>query len=437
MKKSGKSMGHMNSMTTANDDYDLIDFEGVVIIGGGPAGMMAAVAASELGVKTLLLEKNDRLGIKLNITGKGRCNITNDCDTQTVIKNTPCNGKFLYSCLERFSSKDVCNFFEKQGLKLKTERGNRVFPVSDRAKDVTETLRAVLRERGVKVSKGKVTGIISEDNKIVGVSVGKRKINCKAIVLATGGVSYPRTGSTGDGYRFAAHLGHTIISPKPSIVPLVSPDPDCVEMQGLSLRNIGVKAFEGNGQLVYEDFGELLFTHFGISGPTVLSMSAHLSVFEKKSYYVSIDLKPALDEETLDQRLLSDFRKYSNKQFRNALGDILPSKAIPPVIRRSGIDPFKPVHSVTREERHQLLNVLKDFRISISETAPIEEAIVTSGGVSTKEINPRTMGSKLIDGLFFAGEIIDVNAYTGGFNLQIAWSTGHLAGKSAAKYCST
>lgn len=422
-------------MTTHKADKDIEDFEGILIVGGGPAGMMAAIAAAGSGVPTLLIEKNKQLGVKLNITGKGRCNITNSCTARTIIENTPCNGKFLYSCLEHFSPGDVLNFFESHGLELKTERGNRVFPATDRAKDVTDTLKSILSKRGVSIIRGDVTRFIVEDNTVTGVVAAGKTIRCKAVVLATGGVSYPRTGSTGDGYNLAADLGHTIVSPKPSIVPLVSPDSDCVEMQGLSLRNVGIKAYEAKGRLIYEDFGELLFTHFGISGPTVLSMSAHMRDFEKKGYYVSIDLKPALDEKTLDQRLMSDFRKYSNKYFRNALGDLLPSKAIAPVVRRSGIDPYKPVHSVTREERRRLLSVLKDFRVSVSGTAPIAEAIVTSGGISTKEINPRTMESKIVNGLFFAGEIIDVDAYTGGFNLQIAWSTGHLAGISSAEYC--
>ncbi|MGI6576680.1 MAG: NAD(P)/FAD-dependent oxidoreductase [Eubacteriales bacterium] len=410
----------------------------VVVVGGGPAGMMAAVSAAAKGAKVLLLEKNDRLGIKLNITGKGRCNITNNCSPQTVIQNTPRNGKFLYSSLNRFSPSDVYDFFERNGLKLKVERGNRVFPASDRAKDVSELMRSLMKEHGVQTLKCKVKDIvILGDGYFDILTDNNETIRCKATILATGGMSYPRTGSTGDGYRMAKNLGHTIISPKPSIVPLESPDPDCVEMQGLSLKNVGVKATDSNGKLVYKDFGELMFTHFGITGPTVLSMSAHLRDFENSRYTVSIDFKPALDHKKLDERILRDFEKYSNKIFRNSLGDLLPGKAILPVIRRSGIDPFKPVHSVERKERHALLNVLKDFRIQITGTRPIEEAVVTSGGVDTSEINPQTMGSKLVKGLFFAGEIIDVDAYTGGFNLQIAWSTGYSAGIASAEYCTS
>mgnify|MGYP003899150631 FL=1 len=427
-------MRHMKLPTAR---YRISDEE-IAVIGGGPAGMMAAVSAAANGARVLLLEKNDRLGIKLCITGKGRCNITNSCTPQTVIQNTPRNGKFLYSSLNRFSPSDVYEFFERNGLKLKVERGNRVFPVSDRAKDVLEVLKNLLSRNGVKVMRFKVNDIVvNDDGSFDILSDSGQAIRCKAVILATGGKSYPKTGSTGDGYRLAERLGHTVIEPKPSIVPLESPDPDCVEMQGLSLRNVGVRATDKNGRLVYEDFGELMFTHFGISGPTVLSMSAHLRDFDKTGYTVSIDFKPALDHKKLDERILRDFEKFSNRIFRNSLGDLLPAKAIMPVVRRSGIDPFKPVHSIERKERQTLLSVIKDFRIEISGTRPIEEAVVTSGGVDTGEIDPRTMESKLVRGLFFAGEIIDVDAYTGGFNLQIAWSTGYSAGLSASKYCDT
>lgn len=400
--------------------------------------MMAAISAAANGAGVLLLDRNDRLGIKLSITGKGRCNITNSCTSQTVINNTPRNGKFLYSSLNRFSPADVYEFFEANGLKLKVERGNRVFPASDRAKDVVDALKRLLIKYGVKSLRCRVKDIsLNDDGSFSITSDSGEVIRCKAVILATGGMSYPGTGSTGDGYKLAEKLGHTIIAPKPSIVPLVSPDQDCREMQGLSLKNVGVRATDDKGRLVYEDFGELMFTHFGITGPTVLSMSAHLRDFEKADYTVSVDFKPALDHKKLDERILRDFEKYSNKIFRNSLGELLPVKAIMPVVRRSGIDPFKLVHSIEREERHALLGVIKDFRIKVTGTRPIEEAVVTSGGVDTAEIDPKTMGSKLVKGLFFAGEIIDVDAYTGGFNLQIAWSTGYSAGISSAEYCAS
>lgn len=407
----------------------------IVVVGAGPSGMMAAITAARLGARVLVLERNNIAGVKLNITGKGRCNLTNNCPPENVIKNTPRNGKFLYSCLNRFPPSEVIAFFERNGVPLKTERGNRVFPVSDRAKDISEALYRLMKYHGVELRKARAAELVVNTGRIAAVKTADETIMCKAVILATGGLSYPKTGSTGDGYRLASSLGHTLVDPKASIVPLESDDPACLRMQGLSLRNVGVRAYNQKEKLVYEDFGELLFTHFGISGPTVLSMSAHLRDFDKNRYSVSIDLKPALDEKKLDDRILRDFEKYRNRSFSNALTDLLPAKMIDEVVARSGIDPSKPVNSVRKNERLELVRVLKDFRIVITGSRPIEEAVVTSGGISVREIDPNTMQSRLVPGLFFAGEIIDVDAYTGGFNLQIAWSTGHAAGAAAADGC--
>jgi predicted Rossmann fold flavoprotein len=404
----------------------------IAVVGAGPAGMMAAIAAAIPGIRVLVLEKNRIPGVKLNLTGKGRCNVTNNCSAETVIKNTPRNGKFLYSCMNRFPPSMTRAFFEENGVPLKVERGNRVFPVSDRAKDVSDALYRAMKRRGAELQRSRAVELLCGNGRICGVRTEDGPVECKAAILATGGLSYPKTGSTGDGYRMAYSLGHTLVEPRASIVPLESDDPSCGRMQGLSLRNVGVRAYDGTWKLVYEDFGELLFAHFGISGPTVLSMSAHLRDYEKNAYSVSIDLKPALDEKKLDERVLRDFAKYKNRTFKNSLGDLLPARMVDEVVLRSGIDPDKAVNSVTRAERHRLVAVLKDFRIGISSPRPIEEAIVTSGGISVKEIDPQTMRSRLVPGLYFAGEIIDVDSYTGGFNLQIAWSTGYVAGESAA-----
>jgi predicted Rossmann fold flavoprotein len=406
----------------------------IVIIGGGAAGMMAAIAAVDAGAPSVtIIERNDRCGRKLRITGKGRCNLTNDCTPQELMQNVPSNPKFLYAALSHFGSADTMALFESAGVPLKVERGRRVFPTSDKATDVVDAMVKMCRERGVKIIKGRVSEINAENGSVIGVSFGHEKIAADAVIIATGGKSYPLTGSDGDGYRLAESHGHTTVTPKPSLVPLTSKDKDCPRMQGLSLKNVAMKMVDKrSGKTVYEDFGEMMFTHFGMTGPMVLSASAHLPNVEAGIYEAKIDLKPALDEKTLDARLLSDFSKFNNKDFINSLEALLPQKMIEIVVRRSGIDPRKKVNSITKEERRALLDVIKSFSVSVSGFRPIEEAIVTKGGISTKEINPKTMESKLCSGLYFAGEVIDVDAYTGGYNLQIAFSTGALAGTYAA-----
>ena len=405
----------------------------VVVVGAGPAGMMAAITAAKLGARVTLLEKNDRVGKKLRITGKGRCNVTNDCSVQDFLSNVPTNPRFLYTALSKFSIDDVKSFFEDAGVPLKVERGNRVFPVSDKAADVVSAMLNECKKAGVQVLLGKkVSGVNVEDGRVVSVRCGG-EIECDAVVLATGGVSYPLTGSDGDGLRFARNLGHTVTELRPSLVPIVEDGFICREMQGLSLKNVGLKIIsEKTGKAVYDDFGEMMFTHFGITGPMVLSASAYLPDIGKEKYHAEIDLKPALDDKKLDARLLSDFSKYSNKDFLNSLSDLLPQKMIETVVAMSGIDGRKKVNSITREERARLSEVIKHFKINLSHFRPIAEAIVTKGGVSVKEIDPKTMQSRLVEGLFFAGEMIDVDAYTGGFNLQIAFSTGYTAGENAA-----
>ena len=406
----------------------------VVVVGAGAAGMMAAVTAARLGAQVTLLEKNDRVGKKLRITGKGRCNVTNDCSVQDFLSNVPTNPRFLYTALSKLSVEDVKSFFETAGVPLKVERGNRVFPVSDKAADVVAAMLGECKNAGVRVLLNKkVTGINSEDGRVTSVRCAGGNIECDAVILATGGISYPLTGSDGDGLRFAQRLGHTVTELRPSLVPIVEDGFLCREMQGLSLKNVGMKVIsEKTGRSVYEDFGEMMFTHFGITGPMVLSASAYLPDIGKEKYVAEIDLKPALDEKKLDARLLSDFSKYANKDFLNSLSDLLPQKIIEPVVRLSGIDGRKKVNSVTREERARLVEIIKHFKINLSHFRPVSEAIVTKGGVSVGEIDPRTMKSKLVEGLYFAGEMIDVDAYTGGFNLQIAFSTGYTAGESAA-----
>ena len=401
----------------------------LVVVGGGPAGMMCAYQAAKRGVKTVLLDPNDKLGRKLRITGKGRCNLTNACDVKTVMANIPGDGRFLYSALNRFSPADTMAFFESNGLPLKTERGNRVFPRSDNANDVAATMAALCRNAGVTVRKAEAKRIIAEDGAVTGVVTGQGMLPCRAAAVCTGGLSYPLTGSTGAGYRFAEELGHTVTPRRPSLVPLESEDAYCAEMQGFSLKNVTLSAFE-NDRLIYKELGEMLFTHFGVSGPLVLSATAHMGKMGSAAYRLEIDLKPGLDEKKLDARLLRDFEKYANKEFKNALGDLLGSKMIPVVVCLSGIPEDTKVNSITREQRLRLLHVLKAFPVSVSGFRPIDEAIVTAGGVSTKEINPRTMESKLVRGLYFAGEVLDLDAYTGGFNLQIAWSTGFVAGNA-------
>ncbi len=392
---------------------------------------MAAGTAAENGAEVTLFEKNEKVGRKLYITGKGRCNVCNDCDVETVIKNVPTNPRFLYSALSNFTPHDVMEFFEERGVKLKTERGNRVFPESDRAADIIDALFKWVKQAGVKIVHANVEELLSDGNKVLGVRANSKGYPFDRVIIATGGKSYPKTGSTGDGYVFAKACGHTIIPPNPSLVPLVTPT-GCSELMGLSLKNVMLTVFEDNKKL-WSDFGEMMFTHFGISGPLVLSASAHMRHFGSRGYHIEINLKPALDEQTLDKRLLSDFDKHKNNDFINALGELLPRKLIPEVIRISGIDPRAKVNGITKEQRRSLLNTLEHFLLVVSGKRPIEEAIITSGGVTVKEVNPKTMESRKLPGLYFAGEVLDVDAYTGGFNLQIAWSTGRLAGEAAAR----
>lgn len=401
----------------------------VVVIGGGASGMMCSAVAAERGLDVILLEPNKILGRKLRITGKGRCNVTNNCDIKEFLTNIPGDGRFLYSALNRLSPRDTMELFEGLGLKLKTERGNRVFPVSDNANDVAGALQRYMHRSGVRIERCSAKHILTENSAVVGVQTDEGVIDCRATVICTGGLSYPLTGSKGAGYKMAQELGHTVTERRPSLVPLESDDEYCAQMQGFSLRNVTLSAFE-DGKLIYKEFGEMLFTHFGVSGPLVLSASSHMRNFGKANYTLSIDLKPALDEKKLDARLLRDFEKYANRDFANSLGDLAGKAMIPVLIELSGIPADTKVNSITREQRHALLTLFKNFPVSISGPRPIDEAIVTSGGVSTKEINPRTMESKLISGLHFAGEVMDLDAYTGGFNLQIAWSTAYTAANS-------
>lgn len=402
----------------------------VVVIGGGPAGIMAAGKAAELGNDVTLIEKNDRLGKKILISGKGRCNITNNTDIEGLIENTPGNGNFLYSAFYTFSNTDLLQFLHKYGLETKVERGGRVFPVSDRAKDVVDTLAKYLRDNKVNLQlDSQVTEILTDSGAVKGVMLNNgRKYECSSVVLSTGGASYPGTGSTGDGFRIARKLGHEIIKLKPSLVPLVVTEKWIGELQGLSLKNVSATLINEKGKKVYQDFGEMIFTHYGVSGPIILSSSRHILDYDFKGVSLVIDLKPALTEEKLDERIQRDFEKFSRKQFKNSLDELLPQKIIPVIIKLSDISPDKFVNQITKEERRNLVRVLKNFKLTIVGARPIDEAIVTAGGISTNEINPSTMESKLIKGLFIAGEVIDVDAYTGGFNLTIAFSTGYLAG---------
>lgn len=402
----------------------------VVVIGGGASGLIASYFAAKQGASVLLLEKNEKLGRKLRITGKGRCNLTNDCDSREVLNHIPGDGRFLFSALAAFSPRDVISFFEENGLPLKTERGKRVFPQSDKADDVANVLTKLCNKAGVRVLHSAATEIVSKNSGITAVIAGSQKLECRCCIVCTGGRSYPLTGSTGDGYRFAQSLGHSVTDLRPSLVPLESNDPCCQRLQGLSLRNVELRVFE-NEKLLTREQGELLFTHFGVSGPLVLTASAKMRHWNTATYRIELDLKPALDEKTLDDRLLRDLTKYRNRAFHHALDDLVPHSLIPELIRLSGIPADLPTHSVTREMRQKLLHSLKAFPVSISGTRSWSEAIVTSGGINTKEVNPRTMESKLVSGLFFAGEVLDLDAYTGGFNLQIAWSTGKMAGIAA------
>ena len=406
----------------------------VAVVGGGAAGMMSAIHAAYMGADVTLFEKNDRLGKKLRITGKGRCNVTNDSSTEEFLQNVPTNPRFLYAALNRFSTADTIDFFEGCGVPLKVERGKRVFPVSDRASDIVKALSRRMSDCGVKVVNDKVTDIEISGGEIRGIVAGGKRLPFDSVIVCTGGMSYKATGSDGDGYKFARRAGHTVTPLTPSLVPIVCEGRLCPRMQGLSLKNVSMKiVMRESGRVVYEDFGEMMFTHFGITGPMVLSASAHLPDISKKIYEAHIDLKPALDEPALDARIRSDFAKYNNRDFINSLGDLLPLKAIEPIIELSGIDPRKKVNSITKEERRALLGAIKCIKIPLSEFRPIDEAIITKGGVAVCEISPKTMESKLVKGLYFAGEVLDLDAYTGGFNLQIAFSTAVLAGENAAQ----
>ena len=398
----------------------------VIVVGGGPAGMFAAITAAGRGKRVVLLERNDRLGKKLLITGKGRCNVTNDCEAEEVLKNVPRNGRFLFSSMAACPPERVKAFFQEAGCALKTERGSRVFPVSDRSQSVLDALQRELRRSGVTVRTGRATDILTENGAVTGVAAGKEVYRAATVILATGGLSYPTTGSTGDGYELARHLGHTVTATEGSLVPLEA-GPDCAEMQGLSLRNVAVKLLNGKNKVLFSDFGELLFTHFGVSGPTVLSASAHL---KGEGCKLVIDLKPALDEGKLNERILRDLQMYKNRSMENALTDLLPRSMIPVVLKRLQIDPALQANSLNKQQRRALVELLKDFPVEIIGKRPVAEAIITSGGIKVGEIDPKTMESKLVSGLYFAGEIIDCDAYTGGFNLQIAWATAYAAGMS-------
>lgn len=401
-----------------------------IVIGGGPAGMMAAITAAQRGSRVLLLERNGRLGKKLLITGKGRCNVTNDCTAQEVLQNVPRNGRFLFSAMTAFAPEQTKAFFESRGCPLKTERGNRVFPVSDRAQSILSCLEKELNSNRVFVCGERVKRILTENGRVTGVDVGERQYSADWVTLATGGVSYPATGSTGDGYTMAQALGHTVVPPEGNLVPLECSGEDCPDMQGLSLRNVGVRLLNNRGKVLYQDFGELLFTHFGVSGPTVLSASCHL---KGEGCRLVLDLKPALDEGKLDVRILRDLDTYRNRSMENALTDLLPRSMIPVVLRRLEISPNLQANALTKQKRRELVSLLKGFCLDISGKRPVAEAIITSGGIKVSEIDPKTMESKLISGLYFSGEVIDCDAYTGGFNLQIAWATGYAAGKNASE----
>ena len=412
----------------------------VIVVGGGPAGMMAAITAAENGNEVIIIETMPSFGRKLLITGKGRCNITSSLYMSEFIKNTPGNGKFLYSAFQNYTNKDIIEFLKRQGLEVKEERGNRIFPVTDKSIDVLNCFKKRIDELKIQYKLNtRVEKILIKNNEVLAIRTDKEIIKTDKIILATGGKSYPLTGSTGDGYKMAKDIGHTIIPIKPSLVPMeVYEKEECKRLQGLSLRNVGIKIIDTDRKkIIYEDFGEMIFTHFGISGPTILSGSAHLVKYKdieyllrKKYINISIDLKPALTEEQLDDRILRDFNTFKNKQFKHSLDKLLPQKIIPVVIELSKIHESKKVNEITKEERKRLVELLKNFTITIKSFRPVEEAIITCGGINTKEIDPKTMESKVIKGLYFAGEIIDVDSYTGGFNLQIAYSTGYTAGMS-------
>ncbi len=404
----------------------------ILVIGGGAAGMMAAYTAAAEGRRVTLLERNAYLGRKLGITGKGRCNLCNDCSAREVLENVTRNERFLYSALSAFPPAEVKAFFEKRGVPLKTERGRRVFPVSDRAADIVNALRFACRDAGVEILHQRAIRILTENGTVSGVETEEGTIPARAVILCTGGLSYPATGSTGDGYKLAKALGHNVTELRPSLIPMESDDPLCADLTGLTLKNVTLTIRNGGKKPVFQELGELLFTHFGLSGPLVLSASAHMRAFETERYRAEIDLKPGLEEQQLDARILRDFAAAPNKELSNVLPALLPRRLVPYVLERADIAGLTPVNSVTRTQRRALLNEIKHFTVSLTGPRPVEEAIVTSGGIAVKEVDPSTMESKLVRGLYFGGEILDVDAYTGGYNLQIAWSTGHSAGLHAA-----
>lgn len=413
--------------------YDLI------VVGGGAAGMMAAVTAARQGAEVCLVERNPKVGRKLYITGKGRCNVTNHCAAEEVLAAVPRNGRFLYSTMSRTPPAWVEEFFTSLGVPLKVERGNRVFPASDKSADIIDALFRELRRLRVPILQGRVSSLDCREGAVQAVEIGEGKsltgFSCQAVILATGGLSYPATGSTGDGLRIAAGLGHTVVEPRPSLVPLESDDSFCGRMQGLALKNVLLTIRGRKGKIIYREQGELLFTHFGLSGPLVLSASAHMRDFDREQYTCSIDLKPALEEQVLDARLVRELAEGANRNMDHVLGALAPRLLVPVLLERAGIPGDKKARDVTREERRRLLELFKAFSVSVSGPRPIAEAIVTAGGIKVGEIDPKTMASKKVSGLFFAGEMIDVDAYTGGFNLQIAWATGRAAGESAAAFC--
>ena len=404
----------------------------VAVVGGGASGMMAACIAAKNGARVTLFERGNICGVKLNITGKGRCNVTNNCDVNTLISNTVKNGRFLYSAFSAFDCQAVMEFFEECGVKLKTERGNRVFPVSDSAKEVSGALRNMMHHLGVKIIKDRILSVKEENGAVCGICGENGAFyECDSVIIATGGMSYPRTGSTGDGYRIAAAVGHTVTQLSPSLVPLVVKGNIPKRLEGLALKNVSLSVVS-NSKVIYTDFGEMVFTANGVSGPMVLSASAHMDRKNTFPYDIVIDLKPALSIDVLDKRVLSDFAEVKNRDFANSLGKLLPSKLIPVIIEKSGIPADKKVNSITVEERNRLCGLIKSFKLEATSFGSLDEAVVTSGGISVKEINPRTMESKIVQRLYFCGEVIDVDAYTGGFNLQIAWSTGYCAGTYAS-----
>ncbi len=398
-----------------------------IVIGGGPAGMIACGTLSKECDKVILIEKNKFLGKKLRITGKGRCNITNNADIEEFINNVPTNPRFLYSAFYSFTNMDIISLLESLGVKTKVERGERVFPESDSAKEVADALKKYALSKNVTLINDEVVKLLTDDNKITGVKTTKSIYKADYVVLATGGCSYPLTGSDGGGYKLAKSVGHSIITPKPSLIPIVTNEKWVKDLMGLSLKNIEISVFNSKNKKIYSDFGEMLFTHFGVSGPVILSASAHMKNIDKEKYIISIDLKPALDFEKLDKRICRDFEQFKNKHIINALDELLPKALIPLIIKLSNIPEHKEVNSITKEERHALIDTMKNLKVSVKEFRPIDEAIITSGGIKVGEINPSTMESKITENLYFAGEIIDVDAYTGGFNLQIAYSTGYLA----------